>query len=79
MTLFENWIVRKLLLVGDRDFLSRHFLSRNFFEYRKRAEGRNGRFSGAAPAGAETKRTHCEGSKGDNFDEFHGIRYVIVS
>ncbi len=73
MALLENWFVRKLLLVCHRDFLDR-----NILECRKWAEGRNRLFTGAAPAGAKTKRTHCKCSKGNNFDEFHGIGYVIV-
>lgn len=59
----------RLLFVANWEFFTRW----DFLEDRKRTKSRHGRFTGAAPAGTETKRPCCEGSERENFDEFHVI------
>ena len=59
MTLLENCWSRLLLFVSNGHLAT----NRNVFEDGKRTKRRDRLFAGAAPAGAETKRTGCESNE----------------
>lgn len=63
------------LLLVDHGKLTASKISENW----KGSKGWDGLLAGAAATRAKADRTRSKCSKGKNFDEFHGIRDVIVS